>query len=248
MTLRISLNSGNYSDILGGLQIFAIERIDDNSTFARMIFELDKALLLFPDPELAEDDGLLAVGGDLSEDRLREAYRQGIFPWFSEETPILWYSPHERFVIFPEELVQSKSMRKIMRSGMFRISMNEAFEQVIKACATKVRKDQDGTWITEDMQDAYLRLHRSGQADSVEVWQDDRLVGGLYGVRVGDVFCGESMFSHVSNASKAALIWLCTTQKPRLIDCQLYTEHLESMGARMIDRQTFLKYLHAEDL
>jgi leucyl/phenylalanyl-tRNA--protein transferase len=207
-----------------------------------MIFRLDKRLA-FPDPELAEPDGLLAVGGDLSANRLMLAYSHGIFPWYSEETPILWYSPHERFVLYPTGLRISKSMRQIMRSGKFKITVNQCFEQVINACSVVPREGQDGTWITDDMKQAYVNLHRLSHAHSYEVWQDDELVGGLYGVHVGRVFCGESMFSRVSNASKMALIYLCQSSLYDLIDCQVHTEHLESMGARFISRAEYLHLL-----
>jgi leucyl/phenylalanyl-tRNA--protein transferase len=207
-----------------------------------MIFRLDKRLA-FPDPELAEPDGLLAVGGDLSANRLMLAYSHGIFPWYSEETPILWYSPHERFVLYPTGLRISKSMRQIMRSGKFKITVNQCFEQVINACSVVPREGQDGTWITDDMKQAYVNLHQLGHAHSYEVWQDDELVGGLYGVHVGRVFCGESMFSRVSNASKMALIYLCQSSLYDLIDCQVHTEHLESMGARFISRAEYLHLL-----
>ena len=210
-----------------------------------MIFRLNENDLIFPPPELAEEDGLLAVGGDLSPERLLEAYSLGIFPWYSEDTPILWYSPHERFVIYPDRVKISKSMRKIMNSGVFRITENEAFEQVIKACASVERKDQPGTWITNEMQEAYIKLHQLGFASSVEVWRGQELVGGLYGVRSGQIFCGESMFSKVSNASKAALIWLCTRKEYTLIDCQLHTEHLERMGAEMISRDAYRSFLES---
>src|ERR1700753_1385901 len=165
-----------------------------------MIFRLDKRLL-FPDTTLAEEDGLLAVGGDLSTNRLLLAYQNGIFPWYNDDTPILWYSPHERVVLFPGELKISKSTRKILRSGRFNVIRNQCFEKVIEACSAVNRKGQDGTWITEDMKNAYIRLHHEGYAHSVEVWEQDKLVGGLYGVQIGSVFCGESMFSLVSNAS-----------------------------------------------
>ena len=203
-----------------------------------MIFRLDERLL-FPDPSLAEDDGLLAVGGDLSVGRLLLAYQNGIFPWYSDDTPILWYSPHERFVLLPDELRISKSMRQVLRSGRFRITHDECFEKVIEACSTAPREGQDGTWIVDDMKDAYTRLHREGYAHSIEVWENDQLAGGLYGVAIGSVFCGESMFSRVSNASKVALITLCQNGKYGLIDCQLHTGHLESMGARMISRKEY---------
>ncbi|WP_426669486.1 leucyl/phenylalanyl-tRNA--protein transferase [Mucilaginibacter sp. McL0603] len=207
-----------------------------------MIFRLDERLL-FPDPSYAEEDGLLAVGGDLSTSRLLLAYQSGIFPWYSDDTPILWYSPHERFVLFPDELKISKSMRQVIKSGRFVVTRDKYFEKVIDACSAIGRKDQDGTWITDDMKNAYLRLHNEGYAHSVEVWEQDNLVGGLYGVQIGTVFCGESMFSLVSNASKMALINLCNSGKYTLIDCQVHTEHLESMGARMIDRKEYMAIL-----
>jgi len=207
-----------------------------------MIFRLDERLI-FPDPALAEGDGLLAIGGDLSAERLILAYQNGIFPWYSEGDPILWFAPHERFVLFPDELRISKSMRQIVRSNKFRVTFNQSFAEVIRACADARREGQDGTWITTEMQQAYINLHQLGVAHSVEVWLDDVLAGGLYGVEVGHVFCGESMFSKVSNASKLALITLCQTGKYQVIDCQLHTEHLESMGARMIPRDEFMSVL-----
>jgi leucyl/phenylalanyl-tRNA--protein transferase len=208
-----------------------------------MIFRLDEQLL-FPEPDLAEPDGLLAVGGDLSTPRLLLAYQNGIFPWYSDDTPILWYSPHERFVLYPQELKISKSMRQVLRSGKFRVTTNTCFAEVIKACSVAPREDQDGTWITDDMQAAYIKLHQDGYAHSVEVWEQNELVGGLYGIWVGEVFCGESMFSRVSNASKTALIYLCQTNRFKLIDCQVHTSHLESMGARMISREQYIAVLH----
>jgi len=207
-----------------------------------MIFRLDRRII-FPNPSLAEEDGLLAVGGDLSTNRLLLAYQNGIFPWYNDDTPILWYSPHERFVLFPNELKVSKSMRQVLKSDRFRVTLDQKFTDVIDACSSAGRKGQDGTWITDDMKQAYIRLHKEGHARSVEVWKDEKLVGGLYGVQVGEVFCGESMFSKVSNASKVALISLCNTDKYKLIDCQVYTEHLESMGARMISREEYLRIL-----
>jgi len=208
-----------------------------------MIFRLDDRLL-FPDPSLAEEDGLLAVGGDLSTERLLLAYQNGIFPWYSDDDPILWYSPHERFVLYPPELKISKSMRQVLRSNKFTVTTDTCYSDVVAACSSAKREGQDGTWITDDMKAAYAKLHQEGYAHSVEVWLDDKLVGGLYGVHAGDVFCGESMFSLVSNASKTALIWLCNTGKYTLIDCQVYTEHLESMGARMIPREDYIAVLH----
>jgi leucyl/phenylalanyl-tRNA--protein transferase len=208
-----------------------------------MIFRLDERLL-FPDPALAEADGLLAVGGDLSPQRLLLAYQNGIFPWYSDDTPILWYAPHERFVLYPQNLKVSKSMRQVLRSGKFTVTYDTCFADVIKSCSAAFRKDQDGTWITNDMIEAYIRLHQLGYANSVEVWADNELVGGLYGVQVGQVFCGESMFAKVSNASKTALISLCQTGKYQLIDCQVHTEHLESLGAGMIGREEYMECLN----
>jgi leucyl/phenylalanyl-tRNA--protein transferase len=210
--------------------------------FVTMIFRLTEQLL-FPDPELAEPDGLLAIDGDLSTPRLLLAYQSGIFPWYSDDTPILWYSPHERFVLFPDELNVSSSMRRVLNSGRFRVTFDTCFADVIEACSAVDRKDQDGTWITADMKLAYIKLHEEGHAHSVEVWQGDDLVGGMYGVVVGDVFCGESMFSKVSNASKTALISLIKTVKYKLLDCQVHTDHMESMGARMISRKEYMAML-----
>ena len=198
----------------------------------------------FPDPALAEEDGLLAIGGDLSMERLLVAYSNGIFPWFSEGEPILWYSPHERCVIYPDKIKISKSMQKILKQEVFKITFNEAFAEVIRNCATTERKEQDGTWITNEMQDAYINLHQQGYAHSVEVWLENQLVGGLYGLKVNRVFCGESMFSHVSNASKAALIFL-SKMNIDLIDCQLPNDHLISLGAEMISRELYMEMLQA---
>jgi len=207
-----------------------------------MIFRLDKRLI-FPDPQLAEPDGLLAVGGDLSPERLLLAYQNSIFPWYSDDTPILWYSPPERFVLYPDRLRITKSMKQVLKSGKFEVTFNHCFAEVITACSSAFRKDQDGTWITNDMIEAYTTLHQIGHTHSVEVWENKVLVGGLYGVHVGRVFCGESMFSKVSNASKTALIYLCQTGKYDLIDCQAHTHHLESMGAEMISREAYLEIL-----
>jgi leucyl/phenylalanyl-tRNA---protein transferase len=206
-----------------------------------MIFRLDKRLL-FPDPGLAEPDGLLAVGGDLSTERLLLAYNNAVFPWYNEP-PILWYSPPERFVLYTDELKVTKSMRQVLRSNKFDVTIDQCFEDVINACSLAPRSGQDGTWINDDMKKAYIELHKKGYASSVEVWEQGRLVGGLYGVVVGNVFCGESMFSKVSNASKTALVHLCNTGLYKLIDCQLHTNHLESMGAKMISRREYLGIL-----
>lgn len=207
-----------------------------------MIFQLTDDLI-FPKPDLAEEDGLLAIGGDLSVERLLLAYENGIFPWFNEDDPILWYSPPQRFVLYPNQIKISKSMAKILKSGVFNVTYNQAFELVINNCAQVYRKEQEGTWINKLMINAYLNLHKKGFAHSLEVWEGTELVGGLYGVFMNGVFCGESMFSKKSNASKAALIWLCENAKIRLIDCQVYTPHLESIGAVLIDRSAFLEVL-----
>jgi leucyl/phenylalanyl-tRNA--protein transferase len=205
------------------------------------------ALEPFPPVNYADEDGLLAVGGDLSPERLLLAYNSGIFPWFSEGQPILWWSPDPRFVLFPQELVVSQSMQKVIRRNEFEITMNTDFAQVIDQCARVKRKGQRGTWITKDMKRAYIQLQELGNAVSVEARQNGELVGGLYGVKVlgpnGAVFCGESMFSLVPNASKAAFIKLLQLQPFAIIDCQVYTEHLESLGARMISRDEYLQYL-----
>ena len=208
-----------------------------------MIFRLTEEII-FPNPELAEEDGLLAIEGDLSPKRLLLAYQNGIFPWFDDDTPILWYSPHQRFVLFPLEVKISKSMRQILKNHPFKITYNQAFEKVILACAEAKRLEQDGTWITQEMQEAYIKLHQSGYAHSIEVWENEELVGGLYGVLVNKVFCGESMFAKKSNASKIALIWLCQNANINLIDCQIHSAHLESLGARMIARKEFMEYLN----
>lgn len=209
-----------------------------------MIFRLDKRII-FPDPALAEPDGLLAVGGDLGTERLLLAYNNGIFPWYSDGSPILWYSPHERFVLYPSELKVSKSMRQVLRSNMFSLTTNRCFDQVISSCSTVPRNGQDGTWITVDMKNAYIELHNKGFAHSIEVWEQCNLAGGLYGVQVGKVFCGESMFARAANASKTALIYLCQSGLYKLIDCQVHTTHLESMGARMISRKEYLAVLNS---
>jgi leucyl/phenylalanyl-tRNA--protein transferase len=207
-----------------------------------MVFRLDERLL-FPDPELAEEDGLLAVGGDLSTERLLLAYQNGIFPWYSEDDPILWFSPHERFVLYPDGLKLSKSMKQVLRSGKFTITENQNFEEVVAACSTVEREGQDGTWITVDMKAAYIELHKKGYAHSIEVWQQGKLVGGLYGIKIGKVFCGESMFSLAANASKTALIHLCQSGLYSLIDCQVHTGHLASMGAGFISRDEYMDVL-----
>jgi len=202
----------------------------------------------FPPVEMANDDGLLAIGGDLSVKRLLDAYWHGIFPWYEASQPVIWYNPDPRMVLFPNKLRVSKSMRKLIEKNNFTVTFNENFEEVIKNCAAVTRKGQKGTWITPDLQKAFLKLHDMGIARSVEVWEENRLVGGLYGVYLKDknVFCGESMFAKVSNASKYGFImWVkeLIAEGIKLIDCQVCTEHLESLGAEEIPRKEFLKYL-----
>ncbi len=217
--------------------------------------------LWFPPVETATPEGILALGGDLSIERLQLAYKSGIFPWFSEGDPIVWYSPDPRMVLFPDELKISKSMRQILRKEEFTVTFNKNFKDVIENCKVIARKGQAGTWITEEMKAAYIELHKIGWAKSVEVWRlfetseivrkqkaqnEKDLIGGLYGVDLGTVFCGESMFSKVSNTSKIAFIYLVEELKKKnykLVDCQVYNEHLASLGAREISRKEFLKYL-----
>ncbi len=220
-----------------------------------MIWLTDK--IEFPKPETASEEGVIALGGDLSEDRLKLAYQNGIFPWYSEGEPIVWYCPLKRMVLFPEELKISKSMRKIIKNGNFTITENTAFNEVIFNCKHILRNDDFGTWITDEMEQAYINLHKKGIAKSVEVWFYDTatkkqvLVGGLYGIDLGNgFFCGESMFSLMSNASKLAFIHLVQPfdfaqdkSNYKLIDCQMYTDHLASFGAREISRNEFLKML-----
>ena len=203
---------------------------------------------IFPPVEMADRDGLLAIGGDLKTERLLLAYRKGIFPWFNENEPIGWWSPGPRFVLFPDELKLSKSMKTVMNAGKFTFRHNTAFAEVIQNCKSINRKGQDGTWISADMQKAYTRLHELGYAHSAETWMNDKLVGGLYGIRLGKIFFGESMFSKIPNASKYAFInfiSLLKKDKVQLIDCQVYTAHLESLGARMIKREQFARLLNA---
>ncbi|WP_166960721.1 leucyl/phenylalanyl-tRNA--protein transferase [Yeosuana marina] len=198
----------------------------------------------FPDVSEASEEGILAVGGDLSVNRLIEAYSQGIFPWFEAEEPVLWWSPDPRFVLFPEKLKVSKSMKQVLRNCDFEVTVNKDFKTVISECANIKRDGQPGTWITNSMIKAYTQLYDLGYAKSVEVWRCNQLVGGLYGVDLGNgVFCGESMFSKESNASKAGFITFVQNNNYRLIDCQVYTQHLESLGAEDIPRDEFLKFL-----
>lgn len=202
----------------------------------------------FPDPSEASQEGLLAYGGDLSPQRILTAYRSGIFPWYNPGDPILWWSPDPRMVLFPDRLKVSKSLRKILRTKPFTVTFNKNFSAVIQNCATIERDGQPGTWITKEMRYAYEELHQLGHAISVEVWKENKLVGGLYGIDLPEkkVFCGESMFSLESDASKVGFYhWVQLLQQKnyRLIDCQVYTEHLESLGAQEVDRAVFLSYL-----
>jgi leucyl/phenylalanyl-tRNA---protein transferase len=208
------------------------------------LFSLDRELV-FPPVELAEPDGLLAVGGDLSTERLLLAYRLGIFPWYEGEH-ILWWCPDPRFVLYPDELVVSKSMRAVFKKNTFTFTINKAFKDVISNCKVVNRKGQDSTWISDEIKRAYISLHEKGYAHSAEAWRNGELAGGLYGIRLGNIFFGESMFSKESNASKFAFISYVQQLKSEglaLIDCQVYTEHLESLGARMISRKDFIETL-----
>jgi leucyl/phenylalanyl-tRNA--protein transferase len=200
----------------------------------------------FPPQHLANTEGLLAYGGDLKFERLMAAYHQGVFPWYSDETPILWWCPDPRFVLYPERLKVSKSMRQILRRNQFEITFDTSFREVITACQQTPRADQDGTWITNELLEAYVECHERGVAHSVEVWQNGNLVGGLYGLSIGKMYFGESMFSRVSNASKAGFVHLVRHMAARgieMIDCQVYTKHLESLGAELIPRNRFLAQL-----
>lgn len=203
----------------------------------------------FPPVETATIEGLLAYGGDLSPDRLITAYSRGIFPWYDSSQPILWWSPDPRMVLFPENLKISKSMKQLLKKEVFKVTFDEAFPEILEQCATVKRNGQLGTWITPEMKQAYLDLHRMGVARSVEVWEENKLVGGLYGIYLKEkkIFCGESMFANVSNASKYGFIYLVEKLKKeglKLIDCQIYTPHLESLGAGEIPRSVFLEYIN----
>lgn len=198
----------------------------------------------FPDVNKASPEGLLAIGGDLSIERLQLAYKTGIFPWFEIDEPILWWSPDPRFVLFPEKLKVSKSMKQVIRNKDYLVTVNKDFRAVITECALVKRDGQESTWITDTMVEAYVKLHQLNYAKSVEVWKDDNLVAGLYGIDLGNgVFCGESMFTKESNASKVGFITFIQNSNYKLIDCQVYTNHLESLGAEEISRDVFLEYL-----
>jgi leucyl/phenylalanyl-tRNA--protein transferase len=198
----------------------------------------------FPPVELAlkEPDGLLAAGGNLSPELLLTAYRKGIFPWYSEGQPILWWSPDPRCVLFPERLKISRSLRKSLNKKIYTVRENTAFRQLMLACA-EPRRGEEGTWITHAMIEAYCTLNELGHAHSIECWRDEQLVGGLYGVRIGDMFFGESMFSRETDTSKIALEYLCNTIEPKLIDVQVYSDHMASLGAELIPRTEFINYL-----
>lgn len=204
--------------------------------------------LYFPPVSQASPEGIVAIGGDLSPDRLMLAYRNGIFPWFEDDEPILWWSPPERMVLFFDELKISKSMRNIFNREIYSVTFNTAFREVIANCRNIKHDGQAGTWITPEMTEAYCRLHEMGFAKSVEVWQNGELVGGLYGIDLGHIFCGESMFSKASNSSKVAFIALAKQLELagyRLLDCQVHNDHLESLGAREISREDFLEILRS---
>ncbi|SMP05125.1 leucyl/phenylalanyl-tRNA--protein transferase [Chryseobacterium profundimaris] len=213
--------------------------------FPKMI-RLDENEISFPDPKLYEgSEGIIAFGGDLSVERIWFAYQLGIFPWFNPGEEILWWCPDPRFVLFPEEIKVSKSMKKILDRNVFTFTENTNFREVIKNCQDISRKGQSGTWLSDELMESFIKLHDYGLAKSIEVWQNEKLVGGFYGLQIGKVFCGESMFSKVSNASKAGFIHFAQKyrNKLELIDCQSHTDHLESLGARMISKQDFLKIL-----
>ena len=212
-------------------------------------FLLDPQDIVFPSANLAlnDPDGLLAVGGNLQSETLYQAYQQGIFPWYNEGEPILWWSPDPRSVLFPNKLRISKSLAKLLKKGLFRLSYDTAFEEVILACSRVPRGEQGGTWITDEMIQAYINLHRRGIAHSFECWQDEKLVGGLYGIGIGQVFFGESMFSTVNNASKLAFVNLVEhlmNWDYAIIDCQIESAHLNSLGAENIRRNEFLTMLN----
>jgi len=196
----------------------------------------------FPNVNETNKDGLLAIGGDLSSERLLLAYKSGIFPWFENYEPILWWSPDPRFVLFPEKLKVSKSMKQVLRNSSYVVTINKAFKDVILQCSKTKREGQKGTWISKIMINAYTKLHELGYAKSVEVWENENLVAGFYGIDLGNIFCGESMFTKMSNASKIGLITFIQNSNYKLIDCQVYTQHLESLGAEDIPRTKFLEY------
>jgi leucyl/phenylalanyl-tRNA--protein transferase len=207
--------------------------------------------LYFPPVDEASYEGILAVGGDLSSERLLLAYKNGIFPWFNDDEPILWWSPPQRMVVSPQLYKVSKSTRNLVNQNKFQVTLNKNFDEVILNCQKIERKEQNGTWITDKIISSYTDLHQKGIAKSVEVWENDVLVGGLYGVDLGHVFCGESMFSKVPNGSKIAFVWLVNYLKVnnyKLLDCQIHNDHLEKLGAFEISRETFIKILKLEEI
>jgi len=211
-----------------------------------MPVEISRRSLVFPDPDEADESGLLAIGGDLKIERLKLAYSKGIFPWYEDGMPILWWSPDPRMVLFPKKMIISHSLKQSIKKQQFRITIDNAFEKVITFCSETPRRDEEGTWITRDMKNAYIRLHEAGFAHSAEAWADGELVGGLYGVSLGKAFFGESMFHHVANASKVAFYHLVEKLKEwkfEIIDAQVYTNHLESLGGEMIPRGQYLQIL-----
>ncbi|MEC4112609.1 leucyl/phenylalanyl-tRNA--protein transferase [Myroides pelagicus] len=212
-----------------------------------MITLLDEHYLYFPNVDETHESGIIALGGDLSVDRLLLAYSSGIFPWFEDGEPITWWAPNPRMVLFFDQLKVSRSMRNVLSKGVFRITWNTAFREVMLNCQNVPRRGQLGTWITDDMLEAYCKLNEIGAAKSIEVWQGNELVGGLYGIDLGHIFCGESMFSKVSNASKVAFIYLSyylEAEGYKLLDCQVYNDHLASLGAVEIPREVFMEYLY----
>ena len=209
------------------------------------MFHLSKELS-FPSPHLSSPEGIVAVGGDLRPERVLLAYKKGIFPWFEKDDFLIWWSPDPRMVLYLDEIKISKSMRLLMKKNKYEITYNRAFSEVVKSCAQVKRFGQSGTWITPGLMNVYNILHEQGHAHSVEIWDGTKLVGGLYGIDIGDIFCGESMFSKASNSSKIALIYLSKELKKnnyKFIDCQVPTAHLASLGAKTISRKDFLKYL-----
>lgn len=212
--------------------------------------QLDINDISFPDPTIYDpEDGLMAFGGDLKPERLWFAYQLGLFPWYNEGEEILWWCPDPRFVLYPSEIKVSKSMKKILRDDIFDFTENQCFEKVMRNCKTIEREGQDGTWINEDLVQSFVMLHKHGKAKSFEVWQNGELAGGFYGILVGNVFCGESMFSKVPNASKAALIHFTRLYQNdwEIIDCQIYSAHLESLGAKMIPKNDYLNILNKQN-
>lgn len=210
------------------------------------MYAIDTDEIWFPNPRIYHpEEGIMAIGGDLSPERVYFAYTLGLFPWFNEGEEILWWCPDPRFVLFPNELKVSKSMKKILKNEIFSFTENQCFEEVMKCCGTIDRKGQNGTWISEEMIKTYLSLHKKGIAKSIEVWRNGNLVGGLYGLEIGNIFCGESMFSKESNASKAGFLQFVMNNqtKYKVIDCQVYSEHLQSLGAREIPKLEFLDLL-----